>query len=105
MASVLERKRELTLAELLERFGPMPATRVRFDVRPGTATAKDVLEIHRREKRLCELVDGVLVEKPIGFQESMLAAAIISILANYVRPRKLGVLVKVADIFGVLDEC
>ena len=91
MASVLERKRELTLAELFERFGPMPATRVRLDVRPGTATANDVLEIHRRERRLCELVDGVLVEKPIGFEESMLAAAIIILLGKFVQPKKLGV--------------
>ena len=39
---------------------------------PGTATVDDVTAIHDRENRLCELVDGVLVEKVMGFRESRL---------------------------------
>lgn len=84
------RRRELNLAELLDRFGPMPAGRIRSDPAPGTATAQDVLTIHAREKRLCELVDAVLLEKVMGYDESVLAVEIASLLRNFVRPQKLG---------------
>jgi Uma2 family endonuclease len=91
MATVLERETELTLADLLNRFGPMPDSRIRRDPPPGSATASDVLRIHRREKRLCELVDGILVEKAMGYEESVLAIAIATLLTGHVRPRKLGI--------------
>jgi Uma2 family endonuclease len=63
---------------------------VRFRPPPGTATEKDVLEVHVREHRLCELVDGVLVEKAVGLRESFLAMALSAILWNFVKPRRLG---------------
>ncbi len=96
MPTVLERRRktrrrELNLAELLERFGPIPAGRICSDPAPGTATAKDVLAIYRREKKLCELVDAVLLEKVMGYDESILAVEIAAVLWAFVRPRKLGV--------------
>jgi Uma2 family endonuclease len=40
---------------------------------------------------LVELVDGILVEKPMGQPEGFLAASLISFLMMYVRPRRLGV--------------
>ena len=48
----------LTIADLLDRFGPMPAERIRTNPPPGTATEQDVIAIEEREPRLCELVDG-----------------------------------------------
>ena len=102
MATVLEREPDLTLADLFERFGPMPAARIRMVPRPGTATVQDVLAIHRREKRLCELVDGILVEKAMGYEESMVALVIGTLLQNFVGPRKLGVL---AGEGGMLELC
>jgi Uma2 family endonuclease len=39
---------------------------------------------------LCELVEGTLVEKPMGVEESYLAGLIITFLNNFVLPRKLG---------------
>jgi Uma2 family endonuclease len=79
-----------TLADLLERLGRVPLDRIRFCPPPGTATERDVLEIAAHEDRLCELVDGVLVEKPMGYGESVLAIFIGSMLGNFVRPRNLG---------------
>lgn len=79
------------LSDLLSRLGDIPASRVRYFPLPGTATVHDVIEIHAREKRLCELVDGVLVEKPMGYRESMLAIAIAAAVRAFVVPRKLGV--------------
>ena len=81
----------LTVADLLERFGPMPAGRVRTEPPPGTATEQDVIDIEARESRLCELVDGVLVEKTVGYYESYLAVQLIFFLAGFVRRHRLGV--------------
>ncbi|MCH5376487.1 MAG: Uma2 family endonuclease, partial [Planctomycetes bacterium] len=57
---------------------------------PGLATEKDVVEIHARTGRLCELVDGILVEKPMGFYESAIAIAIGRSIGNYLEVRNLG---------------
>ncbi len=80
----------MTVGDLLERFGPIPLWRIRRDPVPGTACEHDVVEIQRREKRLCELVDGILVEKPTGYEESLIAAEIIRLLGNFVDRHKLG---------------
>ena len=79
-----------TLQDLLENLGNIPLFRVRMDPPPGLATEADVLEMERKCNRLCELVDGVLVEKGMGYRESLLAAALIEMLRQYVKPRNLG---------------
>ncbi len=58
-----------TLADLHKRLGGIPLDRIRFRPAPGTATEKDVIDAEARENRLCELVDGTLVEKAVGFEE------------------------------------
>jgi Uma2 family endonuclease len=79
------------LAELLERLGHIPPERIRVQPPPGTATEADVLAaLEGPRKRLCELIDGVLVEKPMGYTESVLASYLIELLNAYVRPRNLG---------------
>jgi Uma2 family endonuclease len=80
-----------TLADLLEQLGSIAPERVRFRPAPGTATEEDILAIRNSpERRLCELVDGVLVEKAMGLRESYLASVLITILVTFVRPRNLG---------------
>ena len=79
-----------TKADLAKRLGSIPPSRIRWDVPPGTATERDVLAIHAREKHLCELIDGILVEKPMGYLESVIAAEIARLLGNFVAKRKLG---------------
>ena len=79
-----------TLADLLMTSGGIAPERVRLSPAPGTATEEDVLHVHDHAGRLCELVDGVLVDKLYGFRESLLAAALIIILGNFVRLRNLG---------------
>ena len=55
------------LADLLEQRGGIAPERVRFRPAPGTATEEDMMAIRNSpERRLCELVDGVLVEKAMG---------------------------------------
>jgi len=79
-----------TLADLLERLGGISADRVRFQPPPGTASEQDVVEVERRENRLCELVDGALVEKLMGYRESLLAVALAAALREFVVERNLG---------------
>lgn len=78
-----------TLADLMERLGNVPLHRVRFHPPPGTAAEKDVLEAGK-QGLLCELVDGVLVEKPMGYSESVLAAYLITQLNTFILSRNLG---------------
>jgi Uma2 family endonuclease len=80
-----------TIGDLLKRLGNIPAERVRLNPTPGTATEKDVLDVLDRENRPCELVEGTLVEKAVGYEESELALLIGTLLNNFVRPRKLGI--------------
>jgi Uma2 family endonuclease len=79
-----------TIADLLERLGDIPAERVRSQPYPGTATERDVIEVHDRENRLCELVDGTLVEKVMGFDESRFALLLGTYLVNYLDQHDLG---------------
>jgi Uma2 family endonuclease len=80
-----------SLGDLLKRLGNIPAERVRLHPTPRTATEKDVLYMMDHENRLCELVDGTLVEKAAGYEESEIACLLCMFLNNFVRPRKLGI--------------
>src|SRR5687767_14885572 len=74
--ATLAPSRPRSLADLLENLGNIPTARIRLIPPIGTATEKDVLAIYAEEKVLCELVDGVLVEKAVGYFESALAMAL-----------------------------
>ncbi|MGP0067757.1 MAG: Uma2 family endonuclease [Isosphaeraceae bacterium] len=80
-----------TLQDLIDRLGKIPLSRVLMDPSPGHATEADLIEAERRYDRLYELVDGTLVEKGMGFQESILAGVLIQFLRQFVVPRNLGV--------------
>jgi Uma2 family endonuclease len=82
----------MTVAELLKKLGGIPAERVLLDPPPGTATEKDVLAVEQREGRICELVDGVLVEKAMGLEESFLALQIAYFLQGFLKQQHLGFL-------------
>jgi Uma2 family endonuclease len=90
MALVSEERR-LTLADLIERFGPMPAHRIRSIPPPGLATVEDLLKIIGADDRLWELVDGVLVEKTMGYFESRLAIVLAYLMGRFLEDRDLGI--------------
>lgn len=79
-----------TVAEILQRLGDVSPQRVRMC--PYPASVEDVVEIERRENRLFELVDGVLVEKVMGHAESRIATALILALGKYLEQNDLGAL-------------
>jgi Uma2 family endonuclease len=80
-----------TLADLLQQLGNIPPERVRMRPAPGKATVRDVIEIERKENRLFELMDGVLVEKTMGYEESSWTMFLIHVLQAHVLPRNLGI--------------
>src|SRR5882672_3134055 len=77
-------------AEWLHSLGDIPLERIIVDPPPGMATEADLLRLVERDKRLCELIDGTLVEKPVGFWEGQIAAQLIIILGNFVNTHRLG---------------
>jgi Uma2 family endonuclease len=82
-----------SLADLVERLGSIPLERIPAVPPPGSATEEDVLRRPGGEKRLYELVEGVLVEKPMGFYEARVAAVLIRILSELVDRQDLGIVV------------
>ena len=89
-----------TLADLQHRLGDIPPGRIRMDPPPGTATAADVTRLQAKEGVLCELVERVLVEKTMGFRESILAMWIGRLLGEFAVLHKLGV---VAGADGMME--
>jgi Uma2 family endonuclease len=81
-----------TVGDLLHDLGDVPAGRVLLWPTPGKATEQDLLHLLQHEGRACELVDGTLVEKPVGTIESFLAAILIRILGNFTSVRRLGLI-------------
>ena len=79
-----------TIADLLTQLGDVPADRVRLVPTPGTATEKDVIAVWDRSKRLCELVEGTLVEKTVGAPEALLASLLGHFLWMYLDRSDLG---------------
>src|SRR4051812_10719528 len=81
------------LADLRRRLGGIPLERIWFHPAPGTATEKDVIGAEERENRLCELVDGTLVEKAMGFEESRVAGELLYLVKSYLDQNDLGICV------------
>jgi len=93
-----------TLADLLERLGNVPLSRIRIDPPPGTATEDDVVRAEGHTGRCCELIDGVLVEKTVGYLESLLAGAILEALRGFVRPQNLGIVLGADGTLRILPR-
>lgn len=93
MATVLvERPRSYdNLEEFIAALGGIPLHRIRMTPLPGMATEKDLLrQLEAADKKLCELVDGVLVEKAMGAHASSVAMFLGYLVLAFVSPRRLG---------------
>jgi Uma2 family endonuclease len=78
-------------SDLLDELGGISPDRIILRPPPGTATEDDVIKmLGAPRKRICELIDGVLVEKPMGFKESALAVVLGSSLQDFAKPMNLG---------------
>lgn len=79
-----------TVADLLRDLGDIAPDRVRLDPPPGQATEADLLRRSAKDDTLYELVDGTLVEKPMGWEESTLAMWLGHHLRNYLEGNNIG---------------
>lgn len=79
-----------SLADVQKHLGGVPLERIRLFPPPGFATLEDVEELNARKDRLCELIDGILLEKTMGWYESALAVLIGEFLSRFVRENGLG---------------
>ena len=78
------------LAELAERLGGIAVERIALDPAPGTATEEDCLRLGKSRGALLELIDGTLVEKAMGLEESFLAMLLGSKLVAYCHEHDIG---------------
>lgn len=84
-------------------LGGVPLKRIIFDPPPGTATVDDVIRlVDGDNKRAVELVNGTLVEKPVGLLESIIAGIVLTLLNQTVRPRRLGLVSGEAGMIRML---
>jgi len=88
----------VNIADLLEHLA-VPPERIRLVPAPGQATEDDALR-----HRLCELIDGVLVEKPMGYYESRMAVALIYFLERYLDVNPCGFLLDGSGLIRVSQE-
>lgn len=84
-------RRSPTLADLVARLGNVPLERILTVPPPGTATEKHLIAAaEAADKCLCELVEGVLVEKAMGNYESRLALLLGFYLEMFLTDHNLG---------------
>jgi len=93
---------EWTLASVQTMLSGFPADRIRTYPAAGMATEQDVLDAEARSGRLCELIDGVLVEKVMATIESALSAVVIQSIRNYLDDNNLGLVLGESGMLRIL---
>lgn len=93
-----------SLADIQHHLGDVPPNRIRSYPPPGFATVLDVEQIQAKKERLCELIDGILLEKPTGWYESALANWIITALNNYLLTNPIGKTLGEAGTLEILPD-
>src|SRR3954454_23290028 len=80
----------VNVRDLIAHLGDVPPRRIRMRPLPGTATEKDLLRLVERDKILCELIDGVLVEKVMGAREGGVGGVILHKIESYLDQNDIG---------------
>ena len=92
----------MDIEKLCQHLGGIDPKRIRIHPVPGTATVADVIDIQDHEGVLCELIDGVLVEKIMGLPKSVFGSAVIALLYAFVVPRNLGIVTSAGGTFELM---
>jgi Uma2 family endonuclease len=79
-----------TIADVQARLGHVPDSRILSYPAPGTATVQDLLDGSITGDRLYELVDGILVEKGMGYREGFLGLRIGHLIQTYLDANNIG---------------
>ena len=93
-----------TVADVVASLGGIPLDRIRVVPPFGTATEKDVLEVERQTGCPCELIDGTLVEKTMGYIESFLVMRIGFLIQSFLTTHDLGIVLGEAGTLQVLPD-
>jgi Uma2 family endonuclease len=80
-----------TVADLQQYLGGIPAARIRLQPFPGQGTEQDLLTIHAEEGRICEFIDGILVEKPMATYEALVAGVLLTFINLYLFEHPIGI--------------
>ena len=83
-------RRAVSVADIVESFGDVDLDRIVFDPAPGTATEDDLDRVRRTTGRLCELIDGTLIEKAVSFDAALIASELLTLIRGHTRGKKLG---------------
>ena len=79
-----------TLADILAALGNIPAHRVLVHPFPGTAEEYHLDDPEIIKGRICELIDGTIVEKAMGWHSEYLGTRILILLGAYLQEHNLG---------------
>jgi Uma2 family endonuclease len=88
-----------TIADLLDQLH-VPPERILLRPPPGEATEKDLL----KNPRLCELIDGVLVEKAMGWYEARMGIVLCFFWESYLEKHPLGIVIGDGGLMRVNPE-
>ncbi len=78
-----------SLSDILTELGGISVDRVYYSPSPGSATVDDLIRVNENGV-LCELIDGTLVEKAMGWTESLIAAYLVEMIGGFSRRHNLG---------------
>ena len=102
MATATTESKIQNVAEILESLGGISPDRVRLKKPLGLATEVDLIEVNGGNETRCELVDGMLVQKGMGYNESDLALVLAGYLRAFIVPRNLGLLTGEAGMMRLI---
>ncbi|MCC7335819.1 MAG: Uma2 family endonuclease [Pirellulaceae bacterium] len=74
---------------MLDDLGGIPPARICVDPTPGHATIEDLIRLNG-QGGMFELIDATLVEKAMGWRESLIASLLCELLRQYLRHNNLG---------------
>lgn len=90
-----------TLAEIIDGLG-VSSARIRWNPRPGTATEDDVVTARTQFDRICELVDGILVEKAVSYRAALLGSALVRVVGGHVHRHNAGLVTGGAGLMRLM---
>lgn len=93
-----------TFADVLDHLGGILPERVYAFPPAGAAEPRDVEAVRARSGRTCELIDGVLVEKTVGYLESRLAIVLGYLLETFLEEHDLGIVLGEAGTLEILPN-
>ena len=93
-----------TAADMQEQLGGIPLERILVVPPPGTATVHDVELVRKATGRICELLDGTLVAKTVGYYESRVAVVLSYFIERYLETNPLGMVLGADGTLNILSS-